>query len=364
MRLSLGCEKGRPSFFCLPFVEWMLLCANMDEKLPEFFGREFTTDERKASYDFIEKFIHDNVNDWMVAPETDRIATAFAAKVKEFDNGTFNFLLCHSGYIPEFYEHDSSAETLYSKLIEVLVCEWAIRIGFVHSEIQKQKASKEDVTIRRANIVIVADAKSFRLGRSQAAPNVKDTIKKADYEKWQMGWKTAPPHPKFGEPMAIGGLITFPSQHRWKKSSDAYLYSTDKKDPIVILFYEYLAYFLIRGYTHEALKNLIYSYPKLFPEPSKSQHTYFEKVIGALFGDRADDLFEFMKLFAEIIREKIQHTIAQIENHVEKEKIRIVAEVDALSENVLRENLVEARVGKSCSQIIEQMSNIKKFRST
>ena len=32
--------------------------------------------------------------------------------------------------------------------------------------------------------IIVSDTKSFRLSRSQSAPNVKDTIKLADYEKW------------------------------------------------------------------------------------------------------------------------------------------------------------------------------------
>ncbi|MCP5170117.1 MAG: HindIII family type II restriction endonuclease [Hahellaceae bacterium] len=82
-------------------------------------------------------------------------------------------MIVHSGYIPESYEADSSAETLYSKLIETVVLEWSKRIGFKNSKLPTQKASMEDVSILDDHHVIVCDAKSFRLGRSQGAPNVK-----------------------------------------------------------------------------------------------------------------------------------------------------------------------------------------------
>ena len=127
-------------------------------------------------------------------------------------NDDFALLVMHSGYIPEFYLPDSSQETLYSKLIESLVCEWARRIGFTDSFLQTQKSNKEDVTIKRRNNVIVCDAKSFRLGRSQAAPNVKDTIKKQAYTTWLDQYNET----------KVGGLVTFPSLHDWKKGSEAY----------------------------------------------------------------------------------------------------------------------------------------------
>ncbi|MCU0446451.1 MAG: HindIII family type II restriction endonuclease [Microscillaceae bacterium] len=231
----------------------------MKDSFLRFFDKDFSQTERIASYDYLENYISDTVNDWTTAPDTERIALDFAQKIGSLDKNDFAFLLCHAGYIPEFYEHDSSQETLYSKLIEILVCEWAKRVGFKDSSTQKQKASKEDITIQIDNTIIVCDAKSFRLGRSQAAPNVKDTIKKADYEKWQNSY-LAEPNESYGVFDTIGGLITFPSLHNWKGSSDAYLYATDKHKPIVIIFYEHLAFYYLQGYQQQNLIEILNNY--------------------------------------------------------------------------------------------------------
>lgn len=336
----------------------------MTEKLLHFYGKDFTREQRIYYYDFIENFIADNVKDWSKPPETDKIADTFGNVISKFAIEDFAFLLSHSGYIPEFYEHDSSQETLYSKLIEVLVCEWAKRVGFKDSYIQKQKASKEDVTIQVDDTIIVCDAKSYRLGRSQAAPNVKDTIKKADYEKWQEWWHLSEPHAEYGKFKSIGGLITFPSLHRWKGSSDAYLYSTDKHKPIVIIFYEHLAYFLLRGYDYQTVINLIDNYPKLFPAASKNQHTYFETILKNMFTKDWDDFFEYIKLFAEVVREKVINTVDRISTHLEESKKRIRMEIEAIEVDKIREYLIESRLENECGQILKQLENIKKFRPT
>ena len=334
----------------------------MIENLKRFFGTDFTKEQREYYYDLIESHIEASVKDWSNPPDTDKVASDFANIISKFTTNDFAFLLCHSGYIPEFYEHDSSQETLYSKLIEIVVCEWARRIGFKDSYVQKQKASKEDVTIQIENTVIVCDAKSYRLGRSQAAPNVKDTIKKADYEKWQDWWHVNEPHVQYGKYTAIGGLITFPSMHRWKGSSDAYLYATYKHKPIVIIFYEYLAYFLLRAYNHNNLIDLLENYPKLFPTPSKDQHTYFDTIIKFLFEKNRDDFFEYIKLYAEIAKEKVTHTINRITSHLEHSKKRIKIEIEAIEVDKLRGVLVDSKFENECGQIIKQLENIKKFR--
>ena len=138
----------------------------------------YTSSQLNNSFDFLENFIKENVKRWDVAPNTTIVESSFSKVIQKMDNNEFCLLLLHTGYIPEFYLPDSSQETLYSKLIESIVCEWAKRIGFKDSYLQTQKSNKEDVTIKDGYSVIVCDAKSFRLGRSQAAPNVKDTIKK------------------------------------------------------------------------------------------------------------------------------------------------------------------------------------------
>ena len=334
----------------------------MTERLVKYFGKDFTKEQRVNSYDLIENFISDNVKDWSQSPDTDKISADFGVLISKFTKEDFAFLLCHAGYIPEFYEHDSSQETLYSKLIEVLVCEWAKRAGFKDSYIQKQKASKEDVTIQIDNTVIVCDAKSYRLGRSQAAPNVKDTIKKADYEKWQKWWTVSEPHEKYGKLNSVGGLITFPSLHRWKGSSDAYLYSTDSSRPIVIIFYEHLAYFLLKGCDYNIIVNLMSNYPKLFPEASKNQHTYFETILKFMFDKDWDHFFEYLKLFAEIVKEKVIHTVERITTHLEESKKRIQLEIEAIAIDKLKDTLIESRLENECGQILKQLENIKKFR--
>lgn len=334
----------------------------MKVRLQKFFGKDFTKEQRMKSYDFIENYILETVKQWNTAPDTDKIAADFASILTKLDNSDFVFLLCHTGYIPEFYEHDSSQETLFSKLIEVLVCEWAIRVGFTDSSIQKQKASKEDVSIQIGNTVIVCDAKSYRLGRSQAAPNVKDTIKKADYEKWQDWWHTNEPHVKYGKLTSIGGLITFPSLHKWKGSSDAYLYATDKHKPIIIIFYEYLAFYLIKGYNQNKLIEILKAYETIFPVASKDQSKYFESLLKALFSENWTDFEEYMNLFAEIIKEKVINTVERISEHLLVSKERIKAEIEAIPVEQLKGYLIDSRFENECGQIIKQLENIRKFR--
>ena len=334
----------------------------MTDRLVKYFGKNFSKDQRTESYDFIENYISQQVKNWTNAPDTDTIAAKFADDISKMGKPEFLFLLSHAGYIPEFYDHDSSQETLYSKLLEVLVCEWAKRIGFKDSHIQKQKASKEDVTIKINDIIIVCDAKSYRLGRSQAAPNVKDTIKKADYEKWQKHWSEESTKEKPYNP--IGGLITFPSMHRWKGASDAYLYSTDKEKPISILYYEHLAYCIIKGLSQEKLIGLLKAYPHLFPKPSTDQHKYFETILAFLFPDR-DDLFEYLKLFAEISEEKVAHTIKRIDIELHETHKRIQQEVEGINDvSLLKRQLVDALVENRNGQLKKNLINIKKFRNT
>ena len=334
----------------------------MTEEIVTYFGKDLTLDERQYSYDFIENYIEEKVSDWSIPPNTEEIASNFSSILEKFSEPDFNFLLCHAGYIPEFYDHDSSQETLYSKLIEVLVCEWSKRVGFIDSCIQRQKSSKEDITIQVGAILIVCDAKSFRLGRSQSAPNVKDTIKKGDYQKWQDNWNNIDPHSKHGVLKPIGGLVTFPSLHRWKGESDAYLYCTDKERPIIMLFYEHLAYFTIKNIKHTKIIECMENYSEIFPSASKNQHSYFDKILNNLFEDHFEHYTEYMKLFVEIIKEKVNHTTNRITKKILETEKMIRLEIDAIDEKKLREHLIDSRLHNVSGQIIKQLANIKKFR--
>ncbi len=187
----------------------------------------------------------------------DKISADFQGMLKkEFSDDDLSDLLIYSGYIPDLYDNDSSQETLFSKLVEVLVCEWACRMGF-ESRFIKQKASYEDVNITINGKVVVCDAKSFRLGRSQKAPNVKDFLKLEDIRKWLARYSNK-----------LGGLVTYPCTHEWSSSSDAYQYCSDKTAPTVMLPYKYLSY-LLKNKDKFNTKDLesLWDYNRIFPSP-------------------------------------------------------------------------------------------------
>lgn len=335
----------------------------MTERLIKFFEFDYSIAQRIVAYDYIENFISHSVDNWSDQLNTDEIAQNFHDEIKTFNNSNFAFLLMTTGYIPEFYNHDSKQETLYSKMVEVLVCEWGIRIGFIDSSIIKQKSSKEDVSLRLKELVIVCDAKTFRLGRSQAAPNVKDTIKKADYDKWKQFYRDK----DFDQNLpykTIGGLITFPSLHRWKKASDVILCCTDKEEPIIILYYEYMAFMLLCEYKHEALINTMENYPVLFPTKTRDVHVYSETIAKSLFGEN-DDFIDFIKLSIEIMNELVLHKKNLAVDFVNESSKQIKLEISksTIEEfEQIKQQLIDSKIQIISQQLSKQIKNIDKFR--
>ncbi|HEM4914035.1 TPA: HindIII family type II restriction endonuclease, partial [Streptococcus suis] len=171
----------------------------------------------------------------LLTVDTEKVTEDFFNMLTEINDQDFVSILITSGYIPDLYGADSKEETLFTKLCEALEVNWATRMGF-EAKTVTQKSSYEDVVIRINNKTIVSDTKSFRLGRSQQAPNVNDFVKPEDYSKW------AERHS--GE--KLGGLVVYPQLHEWTKKSDAHIYCSDKKNPILMLPFHYLAYFLSR----------------------------------------------------------------------------------------------------------------------
>jgi hypothetical protein len=327
----------------------------MEEKIVTTFGEKYGNPQTLAdSFDFIENFLKINVLNWSPSPDTSQIVDKFSDLISNMSDNDFVFLLIHSGYIPEHYEHDSSQETLYSKLIECLVCEWAKRIGFTNSYLQTQKSSKEDITIVWNEQVIVSDAKSFRLGRSQAAPNVKDTIKKADYKKWLENYNPQ---------NRVGGLLTFPSLHNWAKQTDVYSYTSDKTEPILFIFYQHLAFILYSGIKSENIVKSIEEYPLIHPTTTKSPIEYFTRQLPSLFGEKFNEWISFSELSDYIIKAKVIHTITSIESQIEKTRRRIYLDIEQIRDlEVFRERLMSSELRVHAGQLIKNLDNIKKFR--
>ncbi|WP_339021465.1 HindIII family type II restriction endonuclease [Aeromonas salmonicida] len=329
-----------------------------------FFSEDSSTTDsplskRINSYDFLSKFLAQHYTDITSPPNTEDIVAKLRLAMTSFDNERLAFLICHTGYIPEMYPADSSLETIYTKLIETIVVEWAIRIGFTESSLPTQKSSKEDVTIDDSQNIIVCDAKSFRLGRSQAAPNVKDVLKHADISKWLSSYTNK---------CQLGGLVTFPSQHDWKKGSDFYQYTTDHQLPTICLNYEHMSFFLLCGYTYAHLINIYKRYQELFPfviDKAKSNRDVYYKIIEhALFGENLSSWIIFKNESRNIVSEFVYHSknnlsksIFEIKNDITN---KYMQETDI---EKLRKLAIENETLRLTEDLKKQLDRIDKFRT-
>lgn len=333
----------------------------MTKLAPFFSTKEMNIESRKESYDFLRSFVRDN-HDWASggAPDSDKFVEKLNSELAQFSDQQFAFLLCHTGFIPEEYDHDSSEETIYTKLVEIVVAEWARRSGFDKTALPKQKASYEDITISDGANLIVCDAKSFRLGRSQKAPNVKDALKEGDIPKWLNNYKGKNIRP-------LGGMIAFPSQHDWSGGSDFYFYLTNKDQPIICLFYEHLAFMLLEKIRKDKLIALYESYPQIFPDKigkkQGNRKRYWAQVENFLFGECEAAWLNFQKVAASIIGEKVHYTIRLIETHIGELRKRAEKDIPMDADIAqLRSLLVEARTERGSFTFIRQLQCIRDFR--
>ena len=325
----------------------------------KFFGKKFLDQkERFQSFRLLETFIERSHQDWETSPNTVALVREFDVMIDKLPDLDLAFLLCHSGYIPEQYEADSSQETLYSKLVEALVKHFALRIGFNESYLPTQKSSMEDVTITDGHFLIVADSKSFRLGRSQGAPNVKDVLKHSDIRKWMSAHKNR---------RTLGGLVTFPYQHDWKKGSDFYQYTTDPSLPTMTLYYEHLSFILLSELDKRTLIDTFLRYEEIFPEKNTDKSTnrnyYFSNIEKFLFGSHYQEWLNFKDIGFSISRERVFYTLSSLENLVD-EICRDVAHKINSENNVnkIKNRLIDIESLYLTEKLQKQIENIKKHR--
>lgn len=291
---------------------------------------------------------------------SDEIAKSFSDYLKELDDTDFINKLIYTGYIPDTYESDSSEETLFTKLVEVMTAEWARRMGF-NSEYVKQKASYQDVNIIIDNKIIVCDSKSFRLGRSQAAPNVKDFLKLADISKWL---------DRYPVEQRLGGLVVYPCKHEWTKGSDAYQYCSTKSIPTIMLPYKYLAFLLYYSKTYNT-KNLkkLWDFNRLFPESLKNKSTnkkeYWKKIdneIISITNTSIGKLKSFLDYSDKMIDNYIKVNIFYLSNLIETIKKAKKKQLDELDKDLLEQMLLNLMIKEDTKNIEQSIKNINKFR--
>lgn len=161
--------------------------------------------------------------------------------IEKFSDDEFISILI-SCFIPDLYSDMGKREKLYTKFAELLVGEWWRRIGGEYF-LPTMRSGTEDVRLMHSENSIVCDAKIFRLGRSQKAPNPKDFLKLADVRVWMNNLITEYTE-KDVPNKVVGGLVTYSSLHEWKRDSNVYHSCTDPDTPVVMLPYERLALLL------------------------------------------------------------------------------------------------------------------------
>ena len=319
-----------------------------------------TTIGRKESYNFVENFIS-NQSLSMRQIDTPAWVQKFESELQDMTDIDIAYLLIHTGYIPEQYDADSSEETLYSKLCEAIIREWALRIGFTDSYLPTMKSSTEDVTIIDGQNVIVCDGKAFRLGRSQRAPNVKDMLKEGDIKKWLKVHKDKGLN-------TIGGLVVFPSPHDWTGSTDFYSYTSNHTSPILALNYEHLSYILANKLGKESILNILNNYHTVFPNPlpkdraNSNRDLYHAAIENKLFGHDIQRWHKFKELVGYIISEKCLDTSVKLKLKIDEIANQTTEEINKISNEELRVYATKALIETKTMTLKKQLANIHNHR--
>lgn len=291
----------------------------------------------------------------------EQVASNFIEKLKnEYSDQELCKLITCAGFIPDLYESDSSEETLYTKLLEVLVAEWGNRMGY-NAHYVKEKSSYEDVNMIIGGKIVVCDAKSFRLGRSQMAPNVKDFLKLEDVRKWLNRYEEK-----------LGGLITYPDTHEWTKGSDAYLYCSTKDCPTVMLPYIYLSLLLnFKDHFDTSTLAELWQYERLFPKPlpkksktgnRKLYWDVIDKELIRIMGITDSEFTSYLKKCKSLQSKCIKKNYDLIKEYKSNIVKEIKLEAKTMTEQEVRENFAKYKINTMTKNLDNFMERIENFR--
>jgi hypothetical protein len=271
-----------------------------------------------------------------------------------------------SCFIPDLYSGMGKREKLFTKLAEFMVAEWWRRLGGTYN-LPTKKSGTEDIELIFNNKSIVCDAKVFRLGRSQKAPNVKDFLKLASVRLWidnlNNEYKNSNPSHK-----VIGGMVTYSSLHEWAKDSEVYEECTNHETPVIMLPYEILAIILKYKSKLNSIDDFMnmwnYSENKVVTSSNKKNYwNYVGKYLCNILSLSAEDFNnEIQKYYIKIEEAVIEYKkIVQAEidevRAIIKKDLDEFDDIEELKKHVIHE--IEKRDNKDALNYLER---INKFR--
>lgn len=273
-----------------------------------------------------------------------------------------------SCFIPDLYSGMGKCEKLFTKLTELMVGEWWRRMGGSYN-LPTKKSGTEDVELIYNTISIACDAKVFRLGRSQKAPNVKDFLKLASVKLWIDNLNANYKKSKVNRSV-IGGLVTYSSLHEWESDSEVYEECTNHVTPVVMLPYEVLALLLKhkeRVQISEFVKLWNYSENRVRTARQKSNYwTYVSNFICKLLSiSIAEYNAEMKKYHMDILlaaaeyRKIVQDTVDAVKSNIAADLGKYTT-VESLRSYALNE--IERRDNATALDYLKHIDNFRYYR--
>lgn len=270
-----------------------------------------------------------------------------------------------SCFIPDLYSGMGKREKLFTKLTELMVGEWWRRMGGEYN-LPTKKSGTEDVELMYNNVSIVCDAKVFRLGRSQKAPNVKDFLKLASVGLWinNLSYKYRTQGKKR---IILGGLVTYSSLHEWESDSEVYEECTNHSTPVVMLPYEMLALLLKYKDRVDILELFkLWDYAGNNVKTSRNKKNYWDyiiKFICELVSISNDEYLSEMKDFHGRILAAAAEYRRIVQDTVDAVKEKMVSDLIAFNDiDKLKEYVIIEIVRRDNATALDYLRHIDDFR--
>jgi restriction endonuclease len=291
--------------------------------------------------------------------DTKAVIDVVQEDIKHLNNDDFSEVII-SCFIPDLYSGMGKCEKLFTKLTELMVGEWWRRMGGEY-RLPTKKSGTEDVELKYNNISIVCDAKVFRLGRSQKAPNVKDFLKLASVVLWIKNLK------KNGSNHVIGGLVTYSSLHEWEKDSEVYEECTNHDTPVVMLPYEVMALLLrykCRVKIPEMLNLWNYRENSVITSRSKQNYWgYITRFICNLLSITESEFKGEMKAYHRLILNSVAEYRRIVQNTVDAVVAAVSADLNRFDEiNQLKHYAINEIVKRDNATALDYLKHIDDFR--
>ena len=155
----------------------------------------------------------------------------------------------------------------------------------------------------------------------------------------------------------------------WSKGSTVHTYLTDKENPIMLIYNEYLAFMLLKknknsNLLFDTLSNYSFFFPKKILNKEDAKAKYEEMILSQLKTLQDGNEFEqFLNLAKRIIDKYVKFSIKKLEDIIRKNTRDSKKEADQVPVKTLRERYSKLKSNSLNKDYERVLQNIIKFRT-